>query len=227
MRAIRHSRSAAACIAALLVLTACGNATSGESDRPTEAPVSGQPTSSPASSLPTESVMPTAPPATEPPPPPTDAPASEPPATEAPSAGAGSAAACTGSDANRDFYVAAAAALDWTVYCPVLPSGWFVNTGEYTLRDGGRLTIEYKGPGGARFALDESASCVTAQGCPPNGTEVGPVEIGDHRGTLVALDDGGFAVYATDGTGAWVATSTGLDQDVFTRIAEELVEVSG
>jgi hypothetical protein len=226
MRAIRHSRSVAACIAAMLVLTACDNATSGESVHPTEAPASGQPTSSSSPSGPPESVTPTAPAATDPPPPPTDASASEPPATEAPSTGSGSAAACTGSDANRDFYADAAAALDWAVYCPVLPSGWFVNTGEYTLRDGGRLTIEYKGPGGARFALDESASCVTAQGCPPSGTEVGPAEVGDRNGMLMALDDGGFAAYATDGTGAWLATGTGLDQDLFTRLAADLVEVS-
>ena len=47
-----------------------------------------------------------------PPPPPTDAPASEPPASTEPTSGSGSAAACTGSDANRDFYADA----DFTRY---------------------------------------------------------------------------------------------------------------
>lgn len=225
MRAIRHSRPVAACLAVLLVVAACGSATPGESSQPSEAPASGQGTVSPPPSLAPESAPPTAPPATEPPPQ-TDAPSSEPPASAEPTSGSGAAAECTGSDANRDFYADAAAALDWAVYCAVLPSGWFVNTGEYTLRDGGRLTIEYKGPGGARFALDESASCVTAQGCPPSGTEVGPAELGDRRATLVALDDGELAIYATDASGAWQATGTGLEQDLFTRLAADLVEVS-
>ena len=226
MRAIRHSRSAAACLAALLVLTACGSASPAATTPPTEAPGSAQSTEPATPSVAPESVPPTAAPATEPPPAATEPPASDSPPTGEPTTGSGSAAACSGSDANRDFFADAASALDWVVYCAVLPSGWFVNTGEYTLRDGGRLTIEYKGPGGARFALDESASCATAQGCPPNGTEVGPAELGGLNGTLVALDDGGLAVYATDASGAWRATGTGLDQDLFTRLAADLVEVS-
>ena len=226
MRAIRHPRSAVACLAALLAVTVgCGGATPGESSAPTGALASAPATASPALSPP-ESAAPTATPLPESSTAATQAPAPEPPASEDPSDGVDGATACTGSDANRDFYAAAAGALDWAVYCPVLSSGWFVNTGEYTLRDGGRLTIEYKGPAGARFALDERGACPSADGCAPAGSEVGPAAFGDRAGTLVALDDGRLAVFAADATGTWLATGSGLEQDAFSRFAGDLVEVS-
>ena len=49
-------------------------------------------------------------------------------ADPAPTDASGSAAACAGSDDNRAFYANAAGAVDWPVYCPVLPAGWFVGT---------------------------------------------------------------------------------------------------
>lgn len=226
MRAIRHSRSAVVSLAALLVVTGCGGATQGESSGPSDA-ASAPPTASPALTLPPASPTPSAGPTTEPTPEATEVPATEAPASPEPTTGSGSAAACTGSDANRDFYASAAAALDWAVYCAVLPSGWFVNTGEYTLREGGRLTIEYKGPGGATFALDERGSCELADGCAPAGTGIGPASFGDRSGTLVAISDGRFVVYAGDASGFWQATGMGLHEELFTELAADLAEVSG
>ena len=77
------------------------------------------------------------------------APSVEPVATPSPSsavepspsasAGSGAAAHCSGSDDNRLFFADAAVVLNWTVYCAVLPSGWFVDTGGYRRAGGGRL----------------------------------------------------------------------------------------
>jgi hypothetical protein len=226
MRAFRHPRSMAVCLAALLAVAAgCGSAP-GDSAATAEPAASVPPAASPELTVPPSTATPTQAPPTEPSSEATNAPMPEPPATAEPTAGAGVAVECSGSDANRDFYADAAATLDWAVYCPVLPAGWFVNTGEYTLRNGGRLTIEYKGPGGARFALDESAACQSVDGCVPAGTEVGPASFGDRSGTLVALDDGRLVVYASDGSGFWQAIGTGLDQEAFIGLAAGLVEVS-
>ena len=63
------------------------------------------------------------------------------------------AAACTGSDDNRVFYAGVADAVAWDVYCPVLPTGWFVETGTFTASRGGKMEISYKGPGGRRIAI--------------------------------------------------------------------------
>ena len=113
-----------------------------------------------------------------------------PSAEASPSSGAGPAEDCTGTEENRMFYGSVAAAVDWTVYCPVLPAGWFVESGQYRLAAGGRLAIAYRGPGGARFSLAEGAWCTDGSGCVPAGTEIGPTAFGDRTGTLIATADG-------------------------------------
>ena len=170
----------------------------------------------------------------------------EPPATEEPSspaetasppvdepsssasAGPGAAAACSGSDKNRDFFRAAASALSWTVYCAVLPAGWFVDTGQYRQAGGGWVEIAYRGPGGARLELHEGAFCAEGDGCVPPGTELGDAPFGDRTGTLVALDDGGFALVVDRGEKvSWLAIGTGVDEATFRKIAAALAPVGG
>ena len=56
---------------------------------------------------------------------------------------------------------------------PSCRAGWFVEAGQYRLAAGGRLAIAYRGPGGARFSLDEGAWCTDGSGCVPAGTEIG------------------------------------------------------
>ena len=79
------------------------------------------------------------------------------------------------------------------------PSGWFVEAGQYRLAGGGRLAIAYRGPGGARFSLDEGAWCTDGSGCVPAGTDLGTTAFGDRTGTLVATDDGEFAIVVDAG----------------------------
>lgn len=140
--------------------------------------------------------------------------------------GSASAAACSGSAENRGFYASMAAAIDWTVYCPVLTDGWFVESGQYRLADGGRLEIVYQGPERAQITLDEGAFCTIQGGCVPPGVDVGPTAFGDRDGTLVALDDGSWAV-AVDREAAlsWLLIVTGLDEAATRTIAAGLVVV--
>jgi hypothetical protein len=152
------------------------------------------------------------------------APSAEPGASA--SAGAGPAAACSGTDKNREFFTAAAAAVKWTVDCAVLPSGWFVESGQYRGSGGGWVQIAYKGPGGARLELHEGAFCTTADGCVPAGTDSGNAAFDAATGTLVKLDSGGWAIVVDRGKAvSWLIVGTGLDQATFQRLAAALVVV--
>jgi hypothetical protein len=149
-------------------------------------------------------------------------------ASASPSAGTGSAAACSGTDNNRTFFEDAAAAVSWTVYCAVLPAGWFVDSGQYRGSGGGKVEISYKGPGGARFELHEGAFCAAADGCVPAGTDAGDASFDGGTGTLVTLDGGGWAVVVDRGKSvSWLAVGTGLSQAAFQNLAGDLAIVGG
>jgi hypothetical protein len=138
------------------------------------------------------------------------------------------AASCSGSDENRDFFASMAAAVDWPVYCPVLADGWFVQEGQYRLADGGRLEIVYVGPQRAQITLDEGAFCTIQGGCVPPGQDVGAAPFGDRDGTLVALDDGSWAIAVDrEATLSWLLVVTGLDEASSRAIAANLVVVGG
>ena len=141
---------------------------------------------------------------------PSDAPTKEPPATESPtdatetpsaSGGSDAAAACTGTDENRAFFANAAAAVDWTVVCAVLPNRWFVVRRHVPAgAGGGRLMIVYKGPHNATLsAVARARGAPTRRAARPAGTEVGPATLGPMEGTLFRLADGGFAIAVDQG----------------------------
>jgi hypothetical protein len=231
MRATRHSPQALACLLVLpaVLLGACvgagpaGAPTSGAS--PSDAPSTEAPATEPAATAsaeltpaPTESAASPSEPATASPAPPAE--------SEEPTAALGAAGACSGSDDNRDFYAEAAASFAWDVYCPVLGPGWFVTTGEYRLADGGRLEIAYRGPGEATLTLREGTFCAAANRCLPAGTDAGDASFGDRAGTLVALDDGGWAITADGDAGvSWHALGRGLDEAAFREIAARLIDI--
>lgn len=160
---------------------------------------------------PEESTLPgdTEPPGGSPAPPPSAAPGSD---------------GCSGNLDNRMFFEQVAGQVSWDVYCAVLPQGWFVY-GRFTLRDGGRIEITYKGPNGARFTLQEGIVCTSgASACAPHDRDLGPAAIGTHAGELFSLgSDGGFAVYvAAGGFPAWNAIGTSLDQATFSSFVAAL-----
>jgi hypothetical protein len=212
---------------AAIALAACGGApdedataTPGMTDPVTVEPTTGSATTEPPAA--TEDPGPTGSP--------TDEPSVEPTATGGPSPTAdagGPAADCAGSDENRDFYAAVAAAVTWPVYCPTLGDGWFVDTGQYRLAGGGRLEIGYRGPEGARIELREGYVCADAT-CVPSGEDLGGAAFGDRAGTLVGLGDGAYAVVAEgDGDARWFLETTGLAEDDVRTIAAGLIRVEG
>ncbi len=135
---------------------------------------------------------------------------------------------CTGTDGNRTFYVSVAAAVAWRVYCPVLPSGWFVEQGQYRLAGGGRLAMTYRGPGGVRFTLDEGVWCTDGSGCVPAGSDIGSTAFGDREGTLIATGSGSFAIVVDAGaTVSWSLVGEGLDESTVRTFGAALIIVGG
>lgn len=202
-----------------LVIAACGSS-SGTPTTASSAPGTGAPASS-AASTPASGEPATEAPSGEPTEaPPTEAPSTGPSEGPSGSPGTGPAAACTGTDANKTFFADAAAAVDWTVVCAVLPARWFVSEGTYRGGRGGRLVIGYKGPNGATIQLSEGAWCTDAAGCTPAGTEVGPAKLGPMDGTLLRLDDGGFAIQVAAGeTDSWLFQTSGIGRNKTTDLA--------
>lgn len=195
---------------------ASGVTTSGASVEPDVTPDPAM-TPDPAVTEPTESTAePTDPAATETP-------------TELPTASSATAPAsdCTGTDDNRTFYGSVAAVVAWTVYCPVLPGGWFVESGQYSLAGGGRLAIAYRGPDGHRFTLDEGAWSPQGVGCTPSGTDMGATAFGDRGGTLIATDNGSFAIVVDNGASlCWKLAGDGLDEAMIRAFGAALIAVA-
>ena len=165
---------------------------------------------------------------------PTTEPATPEPATEEPAAqstepdddGSGS-GECTGTEENLAFYREFAQIVDWPVYCPVLPAGWFVGTGQWRQAEGGRVEISYRGPNGAGLMLQEGSFCPGDGDCVPVGEEVEAIPFGDLEGTLVRTDDGWAVVVARGERPSWLLTLTGVDEAAARQIASDLVEVGG
>ena len=226
MRANRHPLALAACVALLIgaISGACGGGQT-ETTAPSDAAPTGAPAVAPTGTPPASQPAPLPTPAETETPAETPVAASEGPPSS-PSDTPGTAAACSGSDNNRDFFIDAAAALSFDVYCPALPRGWFVETGEYTLRNGGMLAITYHGPAGAAIDLLETGPCAPDDDCMPAGTEEGEAAFATRPATVVALGDGRLMIVAeASREGQWSITGTGLDEPALTKIAADLVLV--
>jgi hypothetical protein len=227
-------------LAAVVLAAACASAAP-SSPSESSAPGSGAPgptisattsaasaTSAASSAEPSPPSEPSAEAASPTPPLPTTAPASPVGPTIPPGSAAAAAAACTGTDANRAFYGAVAAAVAWPVYCPVLPAGWFVESGSYRLSGGARLEIVYKGPDGARLELHEGAFCADPTTCLPDGSDAGSTAFADREAALVAADDGSWSASLDDATGnRWLLVGSNLDEATFRGFAADLAIVAG
>ncbi len=208
------------------VLAACGSSTP-SSDRPSDGS-SGTPTMNPpASDVPTAAVTP------EPGTPgasgtPSVAPSGSPTEGASPDPSA-VADGCSGTEANRAFFAQAATAMDWSVYCAVLPDGWFLEAGSYRLADGGQLEVSYRGPDDAHVAVVEGNVCADVAGdverCAPRDAVLGQASLGDRVGDLGRLSNGLVLDVDRGATPSWRVTGLGLDQDAFAALCAGFVRV--
>ena len=161
--------------------------------------------------------------------PPSDEPSEAPTGEPSSTAGSGPAAACAGSDENRDFYAAVAEAISWPVYCPVLPDGWFVTAGQYSLADGGQMEISYRGPADGFIGLRQGVVCGDGM-CAASGEDLGEAAFGDRSGTLWKDGSGieGFSILVDpEAEPSWVLSASGLSESDVRAIAADLVVVGG
>jgi hypothetical protein len=213
-------------VAGALVAACGGTASPPPSASPTPAPGSTSPAPTDAATpAPTDDATPSAEltPSEEPTEEPTDEPTASPGATASP----GSAAACAGNDNNRAWFESLARAVDWDVYCPVLPAGWFVVTGNYSLRGGGKMDITYRGPSGQRLEILEGAYCAGVTGCPPAGPDGQAASFGNRPAQLLGAAGGGWVVVATGGDVNWQATGIGMDGPTLAAHTAAFVLVDG
>jgi len=218
-------------LAVAVGLAACGG---GPLTGPTARPGSPSPatagpgaTAAPTSSPSVEEPSPSAGPSAEPGETPTPGATQAPSATGTPSSPGATAAACSGNDENRAFYAGVAEAVAWDVYCPVLPAGWFVDTGSFRLAGGGRLEIDYKGPGGARLEIRQGTYCAGDDDCIPDAPDAGPAAFGDRPARLLDVGDGRWLVVAEDGSINWEVRSIVLDRATALAYAAAFARVGG
>jgi hypothetical protein len=141
------------------------------------------------------------------------------------------ASACSGSSQTKDFFTAIAEAVQWPVYCAVLPAGWSVDRGSgntYALANGGRMVIGYHSNAGLHLELREGRWCTdSANACSPHDQDLGPIDVGDLHGELMIPPSGGYVVYVDPGEApSWTFTGTGMDEAAFRKLIGDLALVS-
>jgi len=139
------------------------------------------------------------------------------------------AAACSGSSQTKDFFTAIAEAVQWPVYCAVLPAGWSIDMSgnTYALANGGRMVIGYHTNGGLHLELREGHWCTdSANACSPHDQDLGPIDVGDLHGELMTPPSGGYVVYVDPGEApSWTFTGTGMDEGAFRKLIGDLALV--
>ena len=121
--------------------------------------------------------------------------------------------------------------MSWAVYCPVLPEGWFLESGTYQLADSGRLEATYRGPDGARIAVVEGNACADfgsdVERCAPRDAVIGPAAMGDRTAELGRLANGLVLDVDRGADPSWRVTGLGLTVDAFGAIGAGFLRVGG
>jgi len=138
------------------------------------------------------------------------------------------AAACTGTDNNKALFTQAAAAMNWTVYCAVLPAGWHVSQGSYEKAPNGDLYVGYQGPSGAGISLWEGNLCQagsTGMTCGWILVDQGPASFGGLSAELY-LHEPYFLIDADPATThEYMIQSAGLSRSTFLAYAAAMLLV--
>lgn len=120
--------------------------------------------------------------------------------------------------------------MSWPVYCAVLPAGWSVETGNYTVANGGHLNITYRGPGNAHLALAEGNVCdglgTDIDVCAPRDAVIGPAAFGDQVGELGQEGTGLVLDVDRGANPSWRVTGLGISAADFTLLCAAMFNVT-
>jgi hypothetical protein len=162
----------------------------------------------------------------------TAAPTATPAPTPTPAGSAAPGQACTGNADNKAFFAVAATKMNWTVYCGVVPAGWYLSSASFDHAPNGKLIATYNRKSGgvvvATVLVREGNFCTSgASACSAHDTDLGPAMFGDLNGELYTLGPGlGYAIYVSPGTTrAYEITGNGMTQATFVAIAAALTKV--
>ena len=140
-----------------------------------------------------------------------------------------SATGCTGSESNLAFFAQAAAGMSWSVYCAVLPDGWYLETGSYRLANEGHMEVTYRGPGDAHMSIAEGNICLAVGGdieqCAPRDTVLADAAMGDLIGELGRLSNGLVLDVDRGGNPSWRVIGLGISVEEFTAIGAAMIKV--
>jgi hypothetical protein len=152
--------------------------------------------------------------------------------TSTPSAAASptsAAAACTGNDTNKAFFAEAASLEPFDVYCAVLASSWWVQSGQYTLPNGGEVTVSYTNTAGALISIGQGSICPPPKVCASFGSNIGSASFGGLGATLYLVDSTPrwMVVVGPTSDPRYLMSGQGMTQAQFVNIAAALVKVPG
>lgn len=120
--------------------------------------------------------------------------------------------------------------MSWSVYCAVLPAGWFLENGTYRLADGGQLEVSYRGPGDVHIAIGEGNVCDQVgsdiEACAPRDTVIGPAAMSDQTGELGQLSNGLVLDVDRGANPSWRVTGLGLSEADFRAICARMLLVT-
>jgi hypothetical protein len=150
----------------------------------------------------------------------------EPPLITSPPGSAIPAEACSESTDVQNFYATVVSRVDWDVYCPGLPTGWRIQTGNYDVSGVGYFVISYTNRTGSRLELSEGSFCGAPTGCAYDGEDAGAASFGDLAGTLFAGSDGSWTIVADPGAGAsYMLIGRSIDEATFRELAVNMARV--
>jgi hypothetical protein len=138
-------------------------------------------------------------------------------------------AACTGTDANRAYFIQTAATVPFNFYCAVFPTGWQVKG---TQTNQGVTAIVYSNTSGWFVELEEG--CSTAAECLTDMQDpIGSTRFGDMTGTIYSMNLGYEIWSQKGGTGYAMMASRGgisdpnkITQAQFSSWAAAIIQVS-
>jgi hypothetical protein len=175
-------------------------------------------TPAPATATPTSTATPTETPAATPTETPTPTPSPSPSPTSA-------AAGCTGTPTNKAFFVEAASKLHFDVYCAVLPTSWWLDSGSYVTASGGYLEVSYKNAGGAELGIREGGWCPPDMACIAPGATIGPASFDGLAGTLYLNTTTYTLAVGTYANPLYMMIGHGMSQAQFTAWAAAVLQV--
>ena len=136
------------------------------------------------------------------------------------------AAGCTGTAKHKAFFDDAAGALSFSVYCGALPSGWWLETGNYSQPGGGSLTVSYKNSKGWTVSLGEGNFCPGLPACWTSISDLGSASFGSLSGSLKLISAGTYGVFVNAGTThGYQMIGKGMTQAQFVSWAAALVKI--